>query len=213
MKGCAAMLRFVSAIVGLTALACAFAVPAFAQGGDIQVTVQTDKTTYALGEPVNITVDVTNASSSSVTLNYRSGQEYDIIVNKDGQEVWKWSTGKFFTQELHSVTLAPGESRTFQDSWTQITNEGQPAMPGQYQVIGISTAEQNVESAPVTITTTSEQAGQTTGTATPAPTATATPNPTLPASGGAQFGGTLLLVVAGAIAALLGAGYLVRRKA
>lgn len=207
------MLKVPSVIVGLMAMISMLTTPALAQAGDIQVKVQTDKTTYALGEPVNITVDVTNTSSSPVALNYRNGQEYDIIINKDGQEVWKWSMGKFFTQELHSVTLAPGESRTFQDSWTQTVNGNQPITPGQYQIIGVSTAEQNIQSAPVTITITSEQAGQATGTATPAPTATGTPSPTLPATGGEQFGDTLLLLVAGAIAALLSIGYLLRRTA
>lgn len=207
------MLRNLSIIVGLVAMLCVFAAPAFAQGGDTQVKALTDKSTYALGEPVNITVQVNNTGSSPTTLNYRSGQEYDIIVKKGGQEVWKWSVGKFFTQELHSQTLAPGESRTFKESWPQTANGDQPITAGEYQVIGVSTADQNVESAPVTIAIIGEQAGQPTGTATPAPTATATPSPMLPSTGGSEFGWPLLLVVVGVVAALLGIAYFVRRTA
>ena len=48
---------------------------------------------------------------NSLTLNFSSGQEYDVIVRDEaGSSVWTWSATRSFTQALHS--------RTVDSAWT-----------------------------------------------------------------------------------------------
>jgi LPXTG-motif cell wall-anchored protein len=201
------MLRYLSLALALVVTSVAFATPAFAQQPtDVKVTLATDKATYAPGEPVNLTLSVTNNGSQPADLLFNNGQEIDYFAMQNGQEVWRWSIGKFFTQNVHTVTLAPGETKTYEDQWLQIANGGQ-APDGQYEMSGVVTTGPGLPSNVVTITIGSAPAGQ------PSATPTATPGgPTLPQTGGPGAG--FLLLIAGVLGILtLSIGIFVRRKA
>ena len=61
-----------------------------------------------------------------VQLQFATGQEYDVVVMDDqGQTVWKWSDGQFFTQALYETTVT-GE-------WTAAV-EIPALMPGNYTI-------------------------------------------------------------------------------
>jgi hypothetical protein len=48
-----------------------------------------------------------NNSSLPLHLKFATGQEYDVaVVDAQGQTVWTWSDGQFFTQDLHEETIA-----------------------------------------------------------------------------------------------------------
>ncbi|MEN6372563.1 MAG: BsuPI-related putative proteinase inhibitor [Armatimonadota bacterium] len=96
--------------------------------------VKTDKQSYSLGEPIKMTFVVENPTQRNIVLKFSSSQIYDIWAEKDSKEVWRWSRGKFFTQALTSITLKPGERRTFQETWNQTSNDGQQVSPGAYSV-------------------------------------------------------------------------------
>jgi hypothetical protein len=102
----------------------------------LTIKIQTDKTSYKLGEPVKISLSVTNPSEQEMIIRFNSGQYYDFWVQKDGKEVWRWSRGKAFIQAFTSITLKAGETKTFSDTWKQLTNDGEQTAPGAYAVFG-----------------------------------------------------------------------------
>jgi hypothetical protein len=48
-----------------------------------------------------------NNSSLPLRLQFATGQEYDVaVMDEQGETVWKWSDGQFFTEALHEKTIA-----------------------------------------------------------------------------------------------------------
>jgi hypothetical protein len=80
-------------------------------------------------------LQVTNTASGPLPLSFSSGQEFDFIVLRGGQEVWRWSGEQMFTQAFRSETLAPGETRTYTATWAPL-----PGTSGEYTVRGRLTA-------------------------------------------------------------------------
>lgn len=65
------------------------------------------------------TFEVENSGSETVELTFRSGKRVDVAVSDadTGEEVWRWSAGRMFTQAITSVELAPGETFDETVSW------------------------------------------------------------------------------------------------
>ncbi|AUX10619.1 hypothetical protein AArcSl_3008 [Halalkaliarchaeum desulfuricum] len=93
-------------------------------------------------EGFEFSLTVRNDDDEPVELSFRSGQRVDFVVERvddadgtgDGQEVWRYSDGRLFTQALGRETLEPGESLSYGAIW-----EDPPA--GEYEVRGVLTAE------------------------------------------------------------------------
>jgi len=96
--------------------------------------VRTGKPSYALGEPVKIEFIVENRTARDITLRFSSGQMYDIWVQQNGKEVWRWSRGRMFTQALMSLTLKPGEKKVFRETWKQVGGKGEQVGVGAYRI-------------------------------------------------------------------------------
>lgn len=102
------------------------------------VRVSTDRTLYALGETVTVTLAVTNPTDERITVSIGSGLQYDFIVQDvPGAELWRWSRGRAFTQALTSLTLQARETRSFTERWDQRSNAGSLVAPGTYTVTGV----------------------------------------------------------------------------
>ncbi len=71
--------------------------------------------------------EVENAGEP-VELTFRSGLSADFAVFEDGEERWRASDGRLFTQALRTETLAAGERREFSDAW-------EDPDPGAYAVV------------------------------------------------------------------------------
>ncbi len=113
---------------------------------DLAVILTTDKTTYAAGQPVKITLTATNKSHSTADLLFGSGQSYDIFVtDRSGKTVWRWSKGMVFTMAVRNVSLPAGQSLKFSAIW-------KPARPGKYLIRGRLTSARPFNSAPQAIT-------------------------------------------------------------
>ena len=87
---------------------------------------------------VKFEFSVRNTGDSPVELQFRSGKVADVAVFDDGEEVWRWSDGRMFTQALHSQTLDPGESDSHQFTWND-------PEPGTYTAEGTLAAEQDAK--------------------------------------------------------------------
>jgi hypothetical protein len=68
-------------------------------------------------DSVHFILQATNTTRAPLTLQFRSGQSYDFVVADGGRTVWNWASDMMFTQALRSETLAPGETRTWAETW------------------------------------------------------------------------------------------------
>jgi Intracellular proteinase inhibitor len=80
-------------------------------------------------------LQVTNTTAAPVALDFRTGQEFDFVVLRGTEEVWRWSGDRMFTQALRTDTLAAGETRTYSASWAPL-----PRAAGEYTVRGLLSA-------------------------------------------------------------------------
>jgi hypothetical protein len=87
------------------------------------------------GGTVQFVLQVTNVSEGPVELHFPSGQSFDFVVRQGGREVWRWSGDRMFTQALRFETLAVGETRTYEASWTPPSGA-----EAEYVVTGVLTA-------------------------------------------------------------------------
>lgn len=60
---------------------------------------------------------IENTGSDPVSVNYSDGQKFDIVVEADGDEAWRWSHGRMFTMALEQKTFSPGETATYEATW------------------------------------------------------------------------------------------------
>jgi len=95
--------------------------------------------TVRLGEPVPITLRLTNPSQKSATV-YLAGRPpaFDIVVTRtDGTPVWRRLKAAVISAILQVRVLAPGEALKFSETWRQQDDRGRAVQPGEYRVTGI----------------------------------------------------------------------------
>lgn len=83
-------------------------------------------------------------------LMFGSGQQFEIIIrNDEGEEVYRFSDGKFFTMALIYKTLNPGESLKWQDEWDMTNKDGEKLTTGNYKaeikILAITDEEEKIE--------------------------------------------------------------------
>lgn len=107
------------------------------------------------GEPVPITLRVTNRGTAPATL-YLRGRPiaFDVIVtDAKGTVVWRRLQGATISMVLQVRQLKPGETLTLEDTWQQRTGGGAPVEPGRYRLIGklLTDAERPLETPPASL--------------------------------------------------------------
>ena len=94
---------------------------------------------FSPGQPIAITLLLTNCVASDSRLFYPTSQRYDFIVKgAQGAEVWRWSTDQVFAQARGEVTIRSGERVTYSETWDQRDRAGQQVPSGRYEVFGFS---------------------------------------------------------------------------
>ena len=121
-------------ILGLVVARAVSAPAASADVSGIKVELRLDKAAFAVGESVGITLILANTGRTAAAFRFPTGQMYDFVVTRDGQLVWQWSLGKAFIQAFTTLTLNPGETKTFTDRWDQRNAQGQQVPPGMYEM-------------------------------------------------------------------------------
>jgi hypothetical protein len=112
--------------------------PPFEFEGPVGIDLTTYGAFHDQGEDIRFTILV--AASEPITLYYRTTQRYDIVIaDSEGNEVWRWSKDKAFGEVLEQVDLEEDEILTFDETWDQRDNDGQPVPPGDYRVTATST--------------------------------------------------------------------------
>jgi uncharacterized protein YcfL len=79
-------------------------------------------------------ISLMNKGNDMVELTFSSGQKYEIVVTNDqGEEVYRFSEGKMFTQALQLIELKAGDQVNWTEEWN-MTAEGQGIANGAYTV-------------------------------------------------------------------------------
>lgn len=89
----------------------------------LEATVDVD----ADADAVEFALTVENTGDEAVELTFPTGQDAEFVVYDDRTDVWRWSSGRMFTQVMRTKTLEPGESLTATATWQRPT-------PGEYRV-------------------------------------------------------------------------------
>lgn len=125
-------------------------------GSDAQGTTPQSATGLALtlevGPPqgpegsIPLTFVLHNPGDHAVTIHAGGGcpgiSSFDLIVKRDGQEVWSWFRNvEAVCAALSQTTLQPDQQITFGDTWNRRDNNGQPVSPGAYMVEGTFQAQ------------------------------------------------------------------------
>jgi hypothetical protein len=110
--------------------------------GPVKLTMKLEKTTYKLGEPVNVTLTITNISNETTLLYFTIPCKTNfVILNKSSETIFEyyWRIWPTTTAE---VILDSGESLTQTLTWNQLEIDDFPSFhsrqvqPGTYYIIG-----------------------------------------------------------------------------
>ena len=72
-----------------------------------------------VGDGVDFDFYVTNNGDKRVEVNFPNGRTHDVIVlDSLGNEVWRWSKGRMFTQSLQNKILRSADTLTYAERWT-----------------------------------------------------------------------------------------------
>jgi hypothetical protein len=127
--------------------------------GQLQLTLTIEKTTYNLGEPINIAVTITNISNQTVSYTH-TGLDFDFKVYNDTNNlVYQWSNFKAFAQFITTQPLPAGESNSQNFTWQQTCNwnatvQEDLVAPGIYYIVGLTGPTYKMQTTPTEITIT-----------------------------------------------------------
>ncbi len=126
----------VLAVAGLVAAATPTSVERVE--GNLHLAASIPRASYAVGERVETIVTARNAGEGPLAITFSSGQGYDLLIRRPrGDEIWRWSNDKAFTQIVQTTTLKAGASVSFRGAWDQRDLQGRRVDPGTYEVVAI----------------------------------------------------------------------------
>ena len=111
---------------------------------DLVVTITTEKEVYYLGEPVAITISVTNYGPNK-TLTFVDYQLADFKISKpDGRTIYRWAWRFGFPQALFDLAIQQGETKVLLEwEWYRLRDFYPffplfqiPVLPGNYYITG-----------------------------------------------------------------------------
>jgi len=83
------------------------------------------------GKGVQLDLQLVNRSKHRVEIDFPDGRTRDFaIYDASGQEVWRWSRGRLFTQTVQNKFLGAGDTTVYRGRW-------QGARPGVYTAVAI----------------------------------------------------------------------------
>lgn len=83
----------------------------------------------SVNDGVRFAFEVANESSKKLELTFADGRTHDVIVlDSLGREVWRWSEGRMFTQNVQNKVLRSSDALQFEEAWTN-------PQPGTYTAV------------------------------------------------------------------------------
>ena len=91
---------------------------------------------------------VRNPSDRLLPFDFTTSQSFDFVVvdPSRGQELWRWSERRFFSEVLRSEAIRSGGDWTFEGEWNYRDSELNEVEPGVYEVYGVLASEEPLES-------------------------------------------------------------------
>ena len=72
------------------------------------ISMMTDKMSSSVGEPIIMTLKIFNYTEEDIIFHFNNSQRFDFIIeDEEGNEIWRWSEGRMFTQMLGEEILGP----------------------------------------------------------------------------------------------------------
>ena len=133
----------------------------------LKLTLTLEKTEYSLGEPINITLTITNVSNQTTTIGLSAYNDFDFqVYNGTHSVIYQYSDrwiGVAVPQIVIDETLEAGESLSENLVWNQTYpiptggSEGVPVSAGTYYIVGLigsvlSRTNSTIETTPIQIT-------------------------------------------------------------
>lgn len=73
------------------------------------------------GDPLSLYIAIVNQSAADLAVTFPTAQQFDFaLLDKHGTEYWRWSTGKVFTQNQTSISVAAGRFHVAGDALAAI---------------------------------------------------------------------------------------------
>lgn len=106
-----------------------------------------DSHEFDKGDTVSGKMVLYNIDDEDLTLEFASGQDYDLLLYKEGKQVWKLSEGKMYTMAIQTENLSGGESLVFEFEF----ESEEDLEPGIYELRGVITTRNKIEAGSVGI--------------------------------------------------------------
>lgn len=125
--------------------------------GNLELTMTLDNFAYNIGEPINLTLTITNISKQTINFTH-TGLDFDFQVTNDTNNlVYQWSNFKAIPQFITIESLPAGDSISANFTWLQTCNfnaqvQGDAASPGTYNIIGQTGPTYGIQTIPIQIT-------------------------------------------------------------
>ncbi|HEX8552474.1 MAG TPA: BsuPI-related putative proteinase inhibitor [Abditibacteriaceae bacterium] len=122
----------------------------------LSMTARTDKTTYKIGETVEMSAAVTNTAGKANTVHFDSGLGCDFVVSDESENsLWTYGANLRFIRALGDVTWNTGETKRYSGTWNGVALPTDAAprelAPGRYKVQAILQSTPQVLAPPVYI--------------------------------------------------------------
>jgi hypothetical protein len=120
-----------------------------------------EKTYYVLGEPITITLTITNISNQTINFTH-TGQNFDFLVYNDTNNlVYQWSKGRAFPLFITIIPLKPQQNITALYVWQQTSNsqsnQNKSVSPGIYNIVGETGPTYSLQTPSMQVTIVSSQ--------------------------------------------------------
>jgi len=93
-------------------------------------------------EGYRFVIVITNTSDKLLPLRFTSGQTYDFVLRDTlaDREVWRWSSGNFFSQVVRNESIRGEGKWQFEVTWNRKDNDDKPVPPGAYRLTATVTS-------------------------------------------------------------------------
>jgi hypothetical protein len=112
-----------------------------AVNGSFELTMSIEKTVYSVGEPVNITLTLTNISNQTVNVGDDAWLLDFVVSNGTSKLIYQHTGDGMMPMYIVNVKLQPGQNITDCYLWSQRysgPNPGPTVSPGTYYIVGKS---------------------------------------------------------------------------
>ena len=107
------------------------------EADSLEISLALDAGGYAIGEPMEMTLTVTNLARRTVTLTFATAQRFDFVVKRGGKPIWQWAADRMFAQSVTRERIAAGDSLVLGAEWDQVLPDGTNPGLGAYTIQGI----------------------------------------------------------------------------